>query len=131
MGDVWLDQTPNPAYGRDDIEAHERLNDPALLVLNVRVTGGAAERTGAEARLREVWGGALCVSQAQRSRRELRGIQRQVEERVADKLLMASATRDVLEVTVVHDDGALQAELDEAYGEGVVEVSSALRPAPG
>lgn len=29
---------------------------------------------------------------------------------------------------VVHDDGALQAEMDERYGEGVVEVVSALTP---
>ncbi|MDP3967065.1 MAG: hypothetical protein Q8Q02_02195, partial [Nocardioides sp.] len=40
-GDVWFDQSPNPAYGTD---RHEEMNDPALLVLNVRVVGGAARR---------------------------------------------------------------------------------------
>ena len=131
VGEVWLDQTPNPAFGRDDVEAHERINDPTLLVLNVHVFGDAAERADAERQLREVWGGALCVSETQRTRRELRRIQNEVQKLVStDDLLMASAGRDRVEITVVYDDGSLQAELDETYGAGVVQVSSALRPAP-
>ena len=47
-------------------------NDPRRLVLNVRFTGDPATR---EAALREVWGGALCLSKAERSQADLDRIQ--------------------------------------------------------
>jgi hypothetical protein len=35
---------------------------------------------------------------------------------------------NVVHLTIVYDDGSLQRRLDEQYGEGVVDVSSALQP---
>lgn len=35
---------------------------------------------------------------------------------------------NAVEISVVHDDGSIQAWADEEYGEGVVVVTSALEP---
>lgn len=126
VADVWLDQSPNPAHGT---ERHEAMNDPALLVLNVRVAGDTARRTQAEQDLRTVWGGALCVSPAQRTRRELSGVQRQLADRWDELgLLGADASRDRVHVEVLFDDGTLQRRLDAEFGPDLVVVTSALRP---
>ena len=56
----WVDQFPDqPPYGG---------NDPTRLVVNVRFTGDLERH---ERELRKVWGGALCVSQAERTQAEL------------------------------------------------------------
>ena len=122
FADLWLDQSPNDADPQRDGEA--AMNDPTRLVLNVRVTEDVA---GAERRLRETWGGALCVSRAVRTAAELRSIQSELNEQVQG-LLWSSFGRDTVDVSVVHDDGSLQQEVDERYGAGVVRVSSVLRP---
>lgn len=118
--DLWLDQSINPSTSEQD------MNDPAKLVLNVRVAGdvAAAERT-----LRETWGGALCVSQAQRTDAELNRIQRSLEG--TPGMLGGSYGRDVVDLEVIYDDGSLKQDLDERYGEGVVRVHSALQPYDG
>jgi hypothetical protein len=124
----WVDQSINPAYADlDRAAAAGELNDPRLLVLNIQVTDDVA---GAEAALREVWGGALCVSQAQSTEAE--------RQRVADELATAlpgflgsTSGQDRVEATVLFDDGSLQAWADEEYGEGVVLVGSSLVPADG
>jgi hypothetical protein len=118
--EVWLDQSINHADPNRDPEA---MNDPTKLVLNVRVTEDLA---GAERRLRETWGGALCVSKARRTATELRAIQQELNGR--EGMLFSFTGHDVVELGVVHDDGSLQRELDERYGAGVVRVQSALRP---
>ena len=67
-GLVWGDQSINPT-GRSwrtcrvaaaclSLEAQQAMNDPALTILNVGVTEDLAR---AEAAVREVWGGPLCV----------------------------------------------------------------------
>lgn len=123
----WYDQSINPAYGSDDPEEVETLmNDPEKLVVNVSVTGDVDE---AEAALTEVWGGALCVSQAQHTEAELRRIQDELTE--VDGMLGVGTGHDRVELGVVRDDGALQRQLDEEYGVGVVLVTSALQPYPG
>lgn len=122
--DLWLDQSVNPAA--DDApgaEWEQEMNDPARLVLNVRVTGDPAAATTA---LREVWGGALCVTRALRGDRELAGIRDELGD--VDGMLSLSHGHDVVRLHVVHDDGALQRRLDERYGVGVVLVTSALVP---
>jgi len=121
FADLWLDQSPNDADPARDPEA---MNDPTKLVLNVRVTEDPA---GAERRLRETWGGAVCVSQAVRAAAELSRIQSELNEQVTG-LLWSSSGRDTVDVGVIFDDGSLQQEMDERYGAGVVRVSSALRP---
>lgn len=124
FADLWWDQSVNPAY--DDPDSAEReyaMNDPAKLVVNVRVVGDAQ---AAEAELREVWGGALCVTEARRTREELRDIQQALAD--TPGLLFSEPGRDVVDIQVVHDDGSLQRRLDERYGAGVVRVRSALTP---
>ncbi len=123
----WYDQSINPAYGSDHPEEMETsMNDPEQLVVNVSVTHDVA---AAEERLREVWGGALCVSEARHTQAELRRIQDELSR--LDGALGVGTGRDRVELTVVHDDGALQARLDEKYGAGVVSVYSALQRFPG
>jgi hypothetical protein len=126
--DLWWDQSLNPASRSDsDDEATAMLmNDPTKLVVNVRVTGDPA---AAEAELRTVWGGALCVTRAAHTAQELRRVQRRLSRQPG--MLFSSSGRDAVEVTVVHDDGSLQRRLDEQYGAGLVRVTSALQPYPG
>lgn len=91
-------------------------------VVNVLVTG---EPEPAERRLREVWGGPLCVDRAEHTEAELQEIQRELEE--LPGLLTGSAFRDKVFATVVWDDGSLQRWADAAYGAGLVRVESELR----
>ncbi|GAA3946632.1 hypothetical protein GCM10022383_25520 [Microbacterium soli] len=117
---VWVDQSPNPT------EDPDRMNDPELLILNVKVTEDAA---GAEAALREQWGGMLCVATAERTEKELMTI---ADEITADHVGMLSAAPDgitgTVRVDVVYDDGTAQRAYDRAYGAGIVQVVSALTP---
>lgn len=122
----WVDQSRNPAHGDPDTPDIElTFTDPLHTVVNVSVT---EDPQGAEAALREVWGGMLCVSEASRSEAELQAI---AEEIRGDGLLGSNADglSGVVNVEVVYDDGALQRSLDEEYGSGVVVVSSQLVPA--
>lgn len=129
-GVAWMDQSRNPASERDlsDPEVEWLLNDPELTIVNVAVTH---DLPAAEAALREVWGGMLCVSQADRTEAELVAIQQELHEDPTGDILSTGipGTDLVLEVSVVFDDGTLQEELDARYGEGVVRVHSALAPA--
>lgn len=109
--DAWLDDRGDPGQ------------DPARIVVNVRVIGEPAE---AERSLRAVWGGSLCVTRAQRSAAALRRIQTALSHEPG--LLSSDSGRGTVEITVVHDDGSLQLQLDERYGPGLVRVTSALRP---
>ena len=121
---AWLDQSINPAY--DDPASGEtegRLNDPRKLILNVLVTGDPAQ---AEAALREVWGGSLCVSGTDHTEAELRQVQNGLNK--LPGMLGSSDSLDHVEVQVLYDDGSLQAWADAAYGTGLVQVSSALEP---
>ena len=124
-GELWVDQSINPAYG-DPItgpEGEMSMNDPRLLVLNVRVTDNLAQ---AEAAIREVWGGALCVSLARFTDRELARIQRAMND--VPGITYSGRGDGRVEVGVTYDDGSLQAQVDREYGEGAVLIDSALRP---
>jgi len=122
---AWVDQSINPAYDDpDDLEKELAMNDPTKLVINVQVTG---DPSAAEAELRKVWGGALCVTTAEHTERELGQIQEQVLD--LPGVLGGGAGFDKVDVQVVFDDGSIQAWADQEYGAGVVVVSSALMPA--
>lgn len=122
----WVDQSINPADGSGDEDSDLLMNDPTRLIVNVAVTGDTAS---AEARLREFWGGALCVSRARHTKAELTVV---LEELIRTPGLLGAGTgRDRVELEVIHDDGSLQRELDGRYGAGVVAVTSALRPYRG
>lgn len=130
IGDA-IDATKATPEARDaTLTAASALPDVAMVwldedVINVAVT---EDTERAAATLRETWGGLLCVSEAEHTQRELEAIQRELND--LPGLLTAGSTRpDHLSVTVVHDDGSLQEQVDEEYGEGLVEVSSALVPA--
>lgn len=124
-GGVWVDQSVNPAAGREAI-AEEAMNDPGRLVLDIAFTGDLARH---EAEIRQRWGGALCVSEAVASRADLEVIRREVEGEVGDAMTYSSIdeVRGRIEIGVFVDDG-LQARLDERHGEGVVRVDAFLRP---
>jgi hypothetical protein len=100
-----------------------RSNDPRTTVVNVQVTGDV---DAAEAKLRGVWGGPLCVSLAKHTEKELTRVATEVMSRPG--ALHASPNRGVVELGMDYDDGTLQRELDERYGTGLVKVHSALRP---
>jgi hypothetical protein len=96
-------------------------------LINVAVTEDVA---GAQTKLRETWGGLLCVSTAEHTQRELEAVQQELN-KLPGMLSSGSTRPDHLSVTVVHDDGSIQEQVDEEYGEGLVEVSSALVPVEG
>lgn len=125
IGGVWLDQSINPATQGDQID-EERMNDPTRLVLNATFTG---ELSTHESAMRERWGGPLCVSLAAASMAELEEIRQQVHAELGDRMTYSSidVVEGRVEIGVIVDDG-LQERFDERYGDGVVEVDSALRP---
>lgn len=94
--------------------------------INVAVTDGAA---GAEAKLRETWGGPLCVTTAERTEAELNTISQELQAALPTLLTSGSMAADTIDAQVVFDDGSIQAWADETYGEGLVRVTSALVPA--
>lgn len=102
-------------------------DDPTEVILNVAVTEDPA---GAEERLRETWGGKLCVTEAARSESELNRIGQELQDQVPG-LLAVSGQVDTVGVDVIHDDESIQAWADATYGAGVVRVVSALTPAEG
>lgn len=128
---TWLDQSMNPALSGDtgiaDAEIEAAANDPTKLILNFRFSGDLERH---ERELREIWGGALCVTRAEHTEDELRDVQRRLHGELGDDVLGSGidVTIGYVELMVVVDDGSLQRELDEQYGEGVVRVHSALRP---
>jgi hypothetical protein len=124
---LWLDQSINEelATASDD-EIEGIANDPTRLVLNVSFTGDVERH---EAELRDFWGGALCVVLAERSEADLLAIQQELHEEYEGLLSSGVDTQaGRISAQVIVDDGSLQTELDERYGEGVVVLHSALRP---
>ncbi|MDX6739338.1 hypothetical protein [Actinocorallia sp. A-T 12471] len=100
--------------------------DPLRLVLNVRFTGDLEVN---ERRVREVWGGALCVSAARYTMTELI----EVTERVIKEFpQVRSSWPDVVAnrvgVLVFVATPEFQAELDARYGVGMVRATGEARP---
>ncbi|WP_107764720.1 hypothetical protein [Nocardioides terrigena] len=113
---TWMDQSQDPSA----------TNDPTKVIINVAVT---EDVEGAEATLRDTWGGALCVSPARYTEAELNEISMELQS--LPGVLTTSGAADVVQAEVLHDDGSLQAWADEEYGEGRVEITSALQPVEG
>jgi len=122
----WMDQSINPGRRGRAEDEDLLMNDPTRLIINVMVTG---DTTAAEARLRETWGGALCVCPARHTETELLHVLDEVL--TTPGMLTAGTGRDHVELQVVYDDGSLQRELDAKFGVGLVVVASALRPHHG
>lgn len=120
VGGVWVDQSINPEP-LDETKA----NDPTKLILNVSFTDDLEQH---EEAIRELWGGALCVSEASISMLELAEIRAEVEAEVGDFLFSGiDEVRGRVEIGVPVDDG-LQDHFDQRYGPGVVEVEAQLEP---
>ncbi|WP_457207883.1 hypothetical protein [Nocardioides sp. P5_C9_2] len=116
FGGAWMDTSRDPSS----------TNDPTKVIINVAVTEDAE---GAEARLRETWGGALCVSPARYTETELNEVSMELQR--LPGVLSTYAADDVVHADVLSDDGSLQAWADEEYGAGRVEVTAALLPVEG
>lgn len=131
VGGVWLDQSyldAIPGYDESDPDmAQKYANDPTKLVLNVKFTGDLA---GREAWIRQTWGGALCVSQARRSEKELREIQESLSGELGPHAVSASVdiVKEQVVAGVLVADEELQRRLDDKYGEGVVRLDGVLKP---
>jgi len=104
-----------------------------LQIMNVVVTDDIA---GAEAAIREGWGGPLCITQREgHTEEELEDIRAEAERFVQEELGLRftwSSDGDLglaAEIGVVVDPGgAGQAALDERYGPGMVRLFPALKP---
>lgn len=101
-------------------------DDPRRTVLNLAFTGDPGER---ETWIRRVWGGALCVTRAEYTERELGDIQDRVMTEVKG---VHSAHVDIKKnramVGVWTDTPQLRHELDKRYGKNVVLVEPHLQP---
>lgn len=128
---LWVDYAED--LSPEELDQRLLKGDPVLQIMNVVVIEDVA---GAEAAIREVWGGPLCVTQRQgHTAAELEAIRKEAERFVDEDLGLRwtwSSDGDVgmaAEIGVVVDvDGAGQAALDERFGAGIVQLVPALRP---
>jgi hypothetical protein len=130
---TWIDRSlvpevPEVPEGTDTLdEMHHWAIHAGLGVINVGVRSDPAV---AQARLREVWGGGLCVFSVDYTQAELDA---RVQEIMAEHPLIsawADGMTGTVSIEVVHDTGGeLQRLMDEQYGPGAVRVSSFLVPA--
>lgn len=114
--DLWLDRDVPP----EDRSA----TAPAEIIVNARFTGDLATH---EAALRSLYGGAVCVSSAERTEQELEAIAAEIR---ADHDVVASWSEtpgNTVGIQVFVDEG-LQERLDEQYGPDLVRVEALLRP---
>lgn len=121
---AWLDQSINPAAQQEPVD-HEAMNDPTKLVLNLRFTGNLQAH---ESAVRSVWGGPLCITEARHRLDELRSIQQQLQGELDALSSSVNEVTGVVEVTVIVAEEDTQQQLDERYGEGVVQLTGALQP---
>jgi hypothetical protein len=100
-------------------------DEPMNVVLNLRFTGDPQSR---EAWIREVWGGPLCLSRAERDLGELTAIQARV---ASEKGVISTSTgeaRGMVRVRLWLATDELRERLDREHGKGAVQVESVLRP---
>jgi hypothetical protein len=114
---VWLDSLVEVA--------EERPFDAAEVVLNLRFTADADRHAHA---VRRLWGGPLCVVEAEYTLAELRAVQQRLHDEV-DGVLMSSTDEvtGTVEVWLPVVDEQLRRDLRDRYGD-FVEASGVLRP---
>jgi hypothetical protein len=119
---AWLSRTP----GSPPSQASDLGDDWSMYVVNLAFTGDHIRR---EHEIREIWGGALCVSGAEHTESKLNSIRRTLE-RELDELGTVSISvpenRVEMVLPVVTDE--LRRTLDDRYGPGVVVPQGMLRP---
>ena len=106
-----------------DQDFSDGIDDASWWIVNVAVTKDPA---AAEAAIREVWGGGVCVTTSKVTERELRGVQRAIHDADVPGFLSSGVHDDAVHLGVAHDDGSIQAWADEEFSDGLVEVWSAL-----
>lgn len=131
-GLVWGDQSINPMWdeweaseGQPSLEVQQALNDPAYTILNVGVTD---DLDRAEAAIREVWGGPLCVYRLENTFKRLSEVAEELQDVPGSLGAQFGTISNRVDLRVIHDDGSIQAWADEEYGADVVVVTSALVP---
>jgi hypothetical protein len=129
---LWVDYVGNPT--NEDFEQLEAEGKPwPPMIMNVVVTDDVE---GAEAAIREAWGGPLCVTQREgRTEAELVAIREEAEAFITEELGFEWTWSQEGEVglaaevgVIVDPGGAGQAALDARYGPGMVTLYPALRP---
>ena len=121
----WIDQSYLP-----DGAPPEQANDPQRYVLDLLFTGDLAAH---EAAVREVWGGALCVTEAERPYADLQRVQEELTRPrggAGPTLSSTAVSETENRVEAVADVAwwADQQALDERYGVGTVHLSGWLVP---
>ncbi|WP_405084411.1 hypothetical protein [Microbispora sp. NBC_01389] len=125
----WLDQHYMDGVDFHDVRTIEKIgNDPTRYVLNLMFTGDLA---GRERWIREVWGGALCVSGAERTESDLRAIQRELEGEMESRRFLTLSVDTIgnrVSARVYVATPELRRELDDRYGKGTVALEGFLKP---
>ena len=114
----------------DYIEEYDPTSDvdPKGIILTAAFTGDLERH---ERELREVWDGALCVWQHERSLAELEEIRDELHANDLGLQILSSGidvVDNVVEISVVVIDEATRDEIDDRYGEGTVLVRPRLKP---
>lgn len=119
FGGLWTHQ-PN-------LNGKGNANDPRKFVLNVTTTGDVAAM---KRKLREIWGGSMCVSKAARSQAELSSVQTALTNNpvpgTVDLGIDVTAGQFVVDVMVATKER--QRELDQRFGKGAVRLQGLLAP---
>ena len=104
-------------------------DDGGPFVANIIVQPGHAK--AAEEYVRRYWGGHLCiVERDQPTVNKLRQIQDRLDEVLTQQILSSGAYErgGVVRAQIMIVDAQAQHEVDEAFGEGAVELDGALKP---
>lgn len=128
---LWLDQSYLPA-NLSNSELERQGNDPQRFVVTIAFTGDLERH---EESLREVWGGALCLTPAERTYQQLRSIQESLTDWVRESgEHWLGVGLDVMtnqaELSVYLATPELQEKLDRRHGEGAVKINSWLQSVP-
>ena len=119
----WIDYVEEPVG--------EEIVEPGGIIANLAFTGDLDRHV---ARIRETWGGPLCVVEFERTYHELRRIQDGFAADIGDELGLqmtwssGDVTRNRVEIGVVVATEEARRAVDERYGEGAVLLVPALTP---
>jgi hypothetical protein len=120
----WVDESTN---------TKGTAGDPSNAVFTAAYTGDL-DRHRAE--LRALWGGPICVIQRARSEASLAAILPELSGEKGRALGLdmldgyVDDVHNVVRCRVFVSDASLQQRVDDAYGEGVVELTGVLQPVP-
>ena len=123
---LWIVDPNTPTSPNEDY-----VQDMSKVILNAAFTGDLERH---ETELREIWGGALCVTKHKYTLAKLDGIMNELMGGVAKQLGLQPLGADgdeyqgIVTFDVVFGDAEDQKALDARYGTGLVVMRSAIRP---